>query len=234
MTNLEKIKSYYKIEEKRGQLGLISPNGKKKIFPMPSYKLPIYITFDKKVEGSSKEEKKAFAEKKVEEGEFLKILALDLYREYYDWSEEDEYFHVHGFSKRTGSYLDAVLENIGYIKTIHGYDEADYEGETVALDAYFNASGELGLTKEGEWCASLHYQTAIDDYNVEKIYFKNKPSTNDVRIAVDIKDLKFKFAYKGLKEVFTCWECGHKRHWLDIEDDFTQKYNKLEEKCCCE
>ena len=92
---------------------------------------------------------------------------------------------------------------------------------------------EVIKTKDGQFVVQYTVVTAIDDYEVVKLYFDRKPSRHDVRIVEMVLDLQIEFKFGNLEEEFVCWECGRKTHWLDIRaDSLEQKIEFLRERYC--
>lgn len=88
------------------------------------------------------------------------------------------------------------------------------------------------LEKGERFCAEIAYRTAIDDFNIETHIFNRFPSEKDVKEIRAIIDLEFNFKFGRLNPVFTCWECGHKSHWLDVRGDLRTKIDNLKERYC--
>lgn len=162
----------------------------------------------------------------------VKVSLTKIYEEFFDWDEETWSMQLNGYGLRTKKYFDAIKKDIGFEEIVHGWDTEEFE--TSSEYPYFGAikTVEIGKTKENRWCAELGYQTAIDDYNEEKIYFNRKPSVADVKTLRKIEKIRMDIRFRIKKEIFRCYECGREIHWLDVEGGLDDKIFGLEERFC--
>lgn len=222
---LEKIKIYYTIRTDEDDNICICRKDNPKWRYVPCNEQTIYFTFD--AQPSTTEE----AEKLAVEGKAIKTTGIDFYREYFGWDDDKLYMKAFGYDSRTKKYLDAVKRNIGLIEEKHGWDEEKLI-EPYTISIWANTSDiEVGKTADGYWCAQYSMRTAIDDYDITRFYFVKKPRENDILTAQKISDLQTKFFLRRLI-TFTCWECGRKVHWLDVEGNFDKKVDCLEDSYC--
>lgn len=221
---IEKMKDRYSIEDVNGDLILVrfSDSHRKKLSRYP-YKIFLNI-------GNITINSDTDIEKMKEKGKLIETTEIDIYKEFYNWDEETYHYNLHGCDIRTTEYLDNILKDIGFIKVLNGHKE---ESMTDVLK--INPATYLGKTKDNEWCYQVAYQQGVDNYNIQRIYFKNKPSPSDITIAQEIDSMKFYLIYNGLgvKLTFNCWKCGRSVHWLDtFHNSFNSKLEGLKEKYC--
>jgi hypothetical protein len=217
MSVLEKIKSFYEIENKYGILRIKKGEDKKYLTKDDQ---PTYFTFGKNVPPERLDEE-------AEKGNIIKTTGFEIYKEYFNWDEDTCHKERYGYSKRTKAYLDGIKNKLGFVKSKY-----DYEFEELTAKEEVGYRCSIGKTKDGLWCYQQSIRTDIDDYTVEKLYFNRKPSKKAVETMQSIIDLENNFYFQHLKEVFTCWECGRDVHWLDVDGDFNTKANALFEKYC--
>lgn len=147
---------------------------------------------------------------------------------------------------RTEKYFEAIRENKGYIGCNHGWygiqeildkKSSGVEAKLIkSYPGYFNSDDiniyEYFVNGNKRYCAELSYQTDIDDFNIETHIFSKFPSEKDVKEIRSIMELEFDFKFNRLNPEFTCWECGHKVHWLDFKGKIQDKIDNLKEKYC--
>jgi hypothetical protein len=75
-------------------------------------------------------------------------------------------------------------------------------------------------------------QAGIDTFMVVKMHFDHRPSATQIGTAFDIRDCYYDLMLRRQKEVFTCWECGHMTHWLDIPGNLHQKMDYAKDSFC--
>lgn len=176
------------------------------------------------------------AESLAEQGKIYSFKAFDLYAEYYDFDNEKELesFFFHKYSTRTRRYIEGVMHNTGLIRyTDASNGSGDIDGvptEFDVLDSFDLGIDrvEIGKLETGEWLAQTCHQIEIDDFEVIKMYFINKPSAKTVKTAFAIRN----FEVSQSREVFKCWECGKLTNWLDTPGDFAEKLNHLHDRYC--
>lgn len=149
--------------------------------------------------------------------------------------------------KRTKAYLDKVKENIGLMGINSGRDGIEellkqnglYENSKLrkigSYSIYYNSNGEdiYEYYKDNviRYCVEIYYES-IDDYYIDTLIFSKYPSKEMITMAVDINSLEFKIMFNRLSEVYNCWDCGYKTHWLDTNGNFAQKLNNITEQHC--
>lgn len=222
---LEKLKPFYSFANEYGNLIVIrNDNGNKKYIPCTNN--PLYFTFG--IPAKSIDE----AEQLVADGKAIKIISSEIHREFYGLDDEGLCMKMHGYDLRTKEYFYVLKQNIGLLDEKHGYDEEEFiNKETIVI--WMNTSDvEIGKTQDGCWCAQWSIRTAIDDYDITRVYFSRKPTKKDILTAQRLADLSYSFFLKKLKPVFECWECGRIVHWLDCEGDFDKKADNLIDSYC--
>lgn len=221
----EKIESFYNvIPDEYGNL-YIERDGKKNLVPKcTNY---FYFIFDNP-RGSLE-----YVEKLCEEGKAFKISCDQLYKHYFNWSDEELCLRFYGYDLRTKQYFEQVKKDIYFIREDHGYDEEKLSDIT-EIECWFNTSKiEVGKTEQGEWCAQFSMRTSIDDYDITRYYFRNKPTKEDIMIIDLISSIEFNFFTGRLSCEFICYRCGSLKHWLDIEGSIFVKYKYLSNSCDC-
>lgn len=142
--------------------------------------------------------------------------------------------HKHRYEdKRTESYLEKVKNSIGLIDIKHGHEEESLDSVS-RISLFFNTSTvEVGRNKDGVWVAQYTMRTDVDDYDIVRMYFKNKPYEDTIKNAALIDEIESYFYFRGYdKAKFRCWECGREAHWLDIEGNLQEKWHGLSEQYC--
>lgn len=138
---------------------------------------------------------------------------------------------------RTANYLQAVKKNMGYIGTNHSWrgivEILREKLPGVIPKVIANYPQDTTVYKyDTKYCAELNYRTDIDDYNIETHIFSKFPSEQDVKTARAIDQLEISFKLKQLSPIFTCWECGLEKHWLDIPGSLFEKITNLKKGYC--
>lgn len=138
---------------------------------------------------------------------------------------------------RTEKYLQTVKNNLHFLGCNEGWKSIQEivsenlpETEIEKVADYPNDTEIYRYADR--FCAQIIYRTDIDDYIIETYIFTEFPSVKDVEIAKAINEIKYSFKLKRLNPTFTCWECGVKKHWLDIPGNFLEKITNLKENYC--
>ena len=170
------------------------------------------------------------------EGKIFSFSCSELYAEYYDFDKhkELESCFKHGYSDKSRRYIEGVMRNIGLLSYTDATNGSmKEEGNPTNFDAdckydiYINAETTVGRLEDDRWIAQTCYMVDIDDFAVIKMYFNHKPSKVELITAFTIRSFEMKPI-----EVFTCWECGHTVHWLELHGDINQKYEMAKERYC--
>lgn len=221
---LEKLKEHYDIWEEDGILYSRLKGSSMKNTISKTEKVIYFLCGNS---ASSQEE----AEKLVQDGKGYKVTGAEIYREFYNWNDNEYCLQIYGYDLRTKNYFDAIRKGIGFVREDHGWEEDKLKNSFI-VNVWPNSSKvEIGKTKEGLWCSQFCV-SMLDDYDIIKYYFNKKPTINDIKTAKLIADIEFFFWSRWLKPEFTCWECGIKHHWLDIPGPLPKKYENLKEKYC--
>lgn len=169
-------------------------------------------------------------------GSVFGFKSSDLYSEYYDFPHNEELaccFH-HGHTKRSHQYIEDVMSEIGLIKFVDYNDTAPNEEGFADTDAkkLFSMGYEdvcVGKLKNSLWLAETIHRDGIDGYLIIRMYFNHMPNVKELLAAFTIR----RFAYRPM-EISVCRECGRRFHWLDVEGDIQDKYEKaLDHYCGC-
>jgi len=223
-----KIEEYYDvIADENGNLYVKVKESDEKKFVPKSEDKPLYLLCGNK-KGTLEE-----VEELCKKGLAVKISCREIYKHYFNWTDEELCLKFNNYDLKTKKYIEQTRKNLGFIREEHGYDEEKNMKNVFKVAGWMNSSEvEIGMTSNGEWCAQYSVRTDIDDYDITRYYFSNKPTEKAIQIVELLSSLEFKFKFNRLNYEFNCWECGCKTHWLDINGDLFEKYNALEEKYC--
>lgn len=136
--------------------------------------------------------------------------------------------------EKTEKYLTTIKKNIGLIEIKHGWDEEKFNVIT-KYDIWVNVEDiEVGKLSDGRWIVQYGQRIDIDDYDITRMYFSKKPDVNIVKTAHLIEKIENYFLINGYdKTSFSCWECGHQTHWLDVDGKgLGEKWSMFKEKYC--
>ena len=135
-----------------------------------------------------------------------------------------------GYSMRTRAYIDGVMNKIGLTHyTDFEYDTPEWFEVLEKFECGIFGTTEVGKLNENEWIARTCYQFEIDDFQIIKMYFNKKPSSESVRTALTIRNFERRIV---CNEVFVCYECARLTHWLDTPGDICGKFNHLKDNYC--
>ena len=142
-------------------------------------------------------------------------------------------YHLHGFDKRTGEYLDACKSALGLLDTF-GSDNLTINDDWERLDAgAFNSSDIYCKKVDQGFLAAFQVQFSVDGFWEHRFIFDKKPNRKMILDAHLIDEIRRSFKMGEISESFTCWECGCEiEHWLDIDGDLRDKWDNLKEKYC--
>lgn len=134
--------------------------------------------------------------------------------------------------ERTKRYLKEWKDKIGLVSVKRGYEEEKLNS-VEEIKVYINTSDiKIGKNEGGMWVAQFSQRVGIDDYNITRMYFLNKPDASMIRMADLISNIENYFAVNSDKVYFDCWECGCRSHWLDIDGDLKEKWDNFCEQYC--
>jgi hypothetical protein len=227
--NLESFKKFYNAKDVGGNL-----IAKDKFIPNTERKLILSFGVE-----FTDEEKKLINEfdfdhekTKIYKDKIAITTGKEIHMAFYNMNEEEFMFKTTKMDARTRKYLNAIKNNLGYLDTIGDWEEETFVNSRI-VNGYMNTSDvTIGKLKDNRYCSEYSIQTAIDDYCIVKHYWRKEPSIKDVSIIDDISNLESDFHINRCEIDFNCWECGRKIHWLDIEGDFSKKYQFLKERYC--
>lgn len=210
-------------------LKIVTPDGNEK-----GISGDIYIKTDQNVKKPSSTEE---ANKLIQEGKYIKISADEVYKEYYSMNDDEFYTYKNGYTKKTGEYFEQLKKEIGLIDHEICADSSGAELEefdTIIKYNLFLNTGDITVGKLGEnkYIAQYSYQTSVDDFSIEKIYFNKLPNEMDIRAAVNLEDFKAKLLLSRITEFFECKKCLKTLHWTDIPGEFETKIEFLETNYC--
>ncbi len=136
-------------------------------------------------------------------------------------------------------YMQGVKRDVGLIEIKHGYDKEDVK-PIKQYDIWANLTGsvlvDVGQLSDNLWVAQYSIRTAVDDFDVARMYFNKMPSRKDIITASTLEDVEAFFNTNGWdKATFLCYACSRTRHFCDIKArDLKQKFNYfLKHYCGC-
>jgi len=218
---LDQIKSAYEISFQDACKCAVIKNKEQK---------SLYISF--------RNQKKLYLSENLEtpiEIEHANMLVKDLYPE--KWEEVKANYN----DPRTDKYIEQTKKNIGLLDIKHGWDSHLPKDQIeFGLDIWINLTGsgkvDCGKLEDGRWVAQFARRTDIDDYDICAMFFEKEPTKKMVLIANTVDQAETYFHIHTYKNAnFTCWECGIKTHWLDVNNEepgIIGKWGMLEEKYC--
>jgi hypothetical protein len=222
----EALKDYYEIEKDTASemLYLVNKqNGQRKLIPMRDGHL--FLTYGANVKVEE-------LEKLIAEGKAIMLDSKTIYKEVYSWDDDTLCRKFYGYDHRTAKYFEAVKNNMGFVRESHGYEEEDLR-DSYEVKVWDNASPvEIGKTKDGLWCAQFSQRTNVDDYDITRFYFRNKPTKTNIVTLNLISQIEMDFMMRTMKLEFNCWECGRHVHWLDVPGDIFEKYECAKDERC--
>ena len=136
-------------------------------------------------------------------------------------------------------YIQEVKRNIGLLEIKHGDEEVFVPVKQ--YDIWANLMGSvyayIGRLSDNLWVAQYSIRTAVDDFDVTRMYFNKMPSKKDIIPAATLEDVEAFFNTNGWdKATFLCYACSRPRHFCHIKArDLKQKFNYfLKHYCGCE
>lgn len=221
---LSKYHIVKRASEKSNRLWIVNEKTGKK-FSLLKSEIPVYL--DLTPDQSLTKDK---LEQAFKEGNVKKEIQADIYRRFYDWSDEEYWKEVFGLDARTKKYFDRIRENIGLVKTEHPREPENLKNAKKVFAHWLE--WEIAPLEE-TYLAQTTYQYSIDDYAVIQLIFRQKPTKKDLSTAVLLADLETEFQIGRLSPIFTCWECGKSdRHFLDIPGSLEEKMEALKDGYC--
>lgn len=143
--------------------------------------------------------------------------------------------------ERLSRYVEKVYEKMGVFFKNY-YCDTDIhimnKWKLIEREQFFSFYGakpyiEIYENKEDHEFLAVLFQSTGDGfiYSVWKTkQFLNVKRVRNTLMPLDQLELEFRVKNPN----FTCWECGHRSHILDIEGSLETKLNKYEDECCCE
>lgn len=148
--------------------------------------------------------------------EKIAISERELFDNLFNLTEEENCKWQYGYSLRTFNFFESLKNQIGFVGVEYNNDGDIWSDGSFEKTPYFDSEIHQG----------------IDDWCEETIYFNHFPSKQDVAIANFVISARTYFRIGKWREEFTCWECGCKIHWLDINGDVRTKIDCMEERYC--
>ena len=184
----------------------------------------VVLTFRKQIEGDEMGDTEIIV---TTEQELGKMLFPEHYENIRTIIEPDS---------RMKKYLQRVKRGIRLLEIKHGYGWEDCK-TLEQYDIWGNLTGsgyvDVGQISDNLWVAQYSVRTAIDDYDVTRMYFKKCPSRKDVITAKALEDIETYFTRYGWdKAVSYCYECGREFHFCDIKGDLKQKFDNFRNHYC--
>jgi len=138
---------------------------------------------------------------------------------------------------RMSKYMQEVKSNIGLIEIKHGYDEEDFKPikkYKIWVNLTDDGFVKVGQLSDNLWVAQYSFVTAIDDYDVTRMYFNRLPREKDIITAAALEDVEVFFNVNGWdKATFLCYACSSTRHFCDIKArDLKQKFDYFRNHYC--
>lgn len=139
---------------------------------------------------------------------------------------------------RMAKYLQHVKRGIRLLEIKHGYgwedcktvEQYDIWGGNLTGSGYVV---DVGQISDNLWVAQYSVRTAIDDFDVTKMYFTKFPSRKNVITAKALEDIETYFTRYGWdKAVSYCYECGREFHFCDVPGDIKQKFANFRNHYC--
>ncbi|MET3209789.1 UNVERIFIED_CONTAM: hypothetical protein ABIC26_002736 [Paenibacillus sp. PvR008] len=142
-----------------------------------------------------------------------------------EWAKIKSFFE----DIETTTYLENFKKRIGYIDRVVDEEEVDFSYVNLTL----SGDTKIGKDKQDRWVSEHFWSNNIDDWKSIKDYYSRKPSEQDFRNLMAVKDFEHHFRFKGYdKGVFKCWECGRKTHWTELPGSISNKWRMFQEKYC--
>lgn len=200
---------------------IISPTGVTR--PIPSTNENIFI-------GVGECKDLTDAEMKVKSGIGLKTTGNKIYKEIY--TEPEEYCEfTHRCTLRTWNYLKNEMSNIGLI-SMEQNEFNEYLPEEELLYTINNPFYSFINTNDinmyfinNEYVASFICQYDIDTFPEYRFTFKKEPTEEQILTAIVIHKIKSSIGITMDESYFSNW-IGEKIHWLDVDGDICEKYEK--------
>jgi len=176
------------------------------------------------------------------------MTGIELYQILSSYSDDEMCVWCHHYSPRTKKYIDTCKNNIHLLKTSESKD-----AEEMPLSRIITELPAIGDTSDisimyfgNEYIAELHYKPDysriadvidISDFDSKvfrKHFFSNIPKIEDIEEAELIYKVEeyFFLNFADDTEFIVCKDCNRKIHWLDVEGDLNDKFNKLLDKQC--
>lgn len=83
---------------------------------------------------------------------------------------------------------------------------------------------DIGQLNDQTWIAQTGYTYGIDGFRIIKMYFDHQPTERDLEIAFTIRAFSYDSVELYRKKGTDTWI-----HWLDMEGNIIEKYNKMKE-----
>lgn len=143
--------------------------------------------------------------------------------------------------ERLKRYVEKVYEKIGVFFK-NQYCDTDInitnKWRSIEKQQFYSFYGarpyiEIYENKEEHEFLAVLFQSTGDGFTYS--VWKTKQYLNVKRVRntlLPLQRLENEFWLKDPN--FTCWDCGHQNHILDIEGSLETKLDKYEEECCCE
>ncbi|MBU8597387.1 hypothetical protein KM908_14670 [Alkalihalobacillus clausii] len=167
----------YKIKE-RFKNYLVATNGEEEKSIFPSDK-PIHFAFGKSIDRENLEEE-------VKKGNVLKTNGLEIYRHYYKWDEEKYFEEKHRMSRKMHNAIQAIMNDVHLIDVKVGSDTLPLEQKEEVKIRF--KKRDLGYY-QGKWIVE-DLRSDFDDAWVNHFVFSEKPTQQDVDVAVEIYEIK--------------------------------------------
>lgn len=166
----------------------------------------------------------------VKEGKAIKIYLPKLMQEFYGWTDKETEEIVcmrrYNYDVKTKKYFESIRKSLGFIMVENGYDKEKFKS-SIKYDNIPNTEEvEFGQVEYSDiWCAELGYQTNVDDYNIERHYFKKELSFDELKEYFATRYAGKLFLNNDIKFKYFCDWCEEQVHWLDRKGGIDNKIN---------
>lgn len=163
----------------------------------------------------------------------------ELIREFYELNDDEYCYAEHGYSKKSGDFLDQAaidigLKSHGMMNTEDRQRVLDGEPEIRFVDHLVDDHSRAGVVLSGNDYYLLIDIYCPDDILYEHYRFDHDPSDEDITTAFAIS--KMQHDLRGKPECYTCASCGRELHWTESTgDNVRQKaLNYANKSCGCD
>jgi len=148
------------------------------------------------------------------------------------FSKEELCFLKYGMSCRSYNYLQKIKENIGFVDTGISIPEGAEEIDVIKSPCLDCSDVTIYQLANGQYATEYTVRTDIDDFETVIYIFSKRPNKKMFKTVEIIEKIEFGFKTGKYKENFTCWECGRKIFWTEVNGGLEDKLRGLQEHYC--